>query len=215
SDNDDSLVSHFISLIKKGNLVEIVDPQVMEENNIEVQEGAALAAMCTRLKGEERPTMREVEMALENLQARRKPAPHCTSSERYDVDQIAGHYNSVEDLLGKKDLPIEVDIEEASRQYTMEEELLLSASSTQESVVNFHEVKCPSNLQLQRHMQQCVTLELPFKVEKSRIQVQSQHMLRKQLKMAVPAANGDLDVPESVGLSAPKGFRLWSKSKAQ
>ncbi|AQK56438.1 sister chromatid cohesion protein SCC4 isoform X1 [Zea mays] len=41
-------------------------------------------------------------------------------------------------------------------------------------------------------------------VEKSRIQ--PLHMSSKQPEMAVPSANGDLDIPESVGLSAPQPF---------
>uniref|UniRef100_A0A453RJ23 Protein kinase domain-containing protein n=1 Tax=Aegilops tauschii subsp. strangulata TaxID=200361 RepID=A0A453RJ23_AEGTS len=68
SDNDASLVAHFVSSLKKGDLADIVDPQVMEEEDDgELQEVAMLAAMCTRLEGESRPTMKEVEMALENL----------------------------------------------------------------------------------------------------------------------------------------------------
>uniref|UniRef100_A0A0A9BWP6 Uncharacterized protein n=1 Tax=Arundo donax TaxID=35708 RepID=A0A0A9BWP6_ARUDO len=47
----------------------------MEEGNGKVREVAALAAMCTKLSGEDRPTMREVEMKLENLRAKKKPAP--------------------------------------------------------------------------------------------------------------------------------------------
>ena len=40
----------------------------MEEAEGEkVEEVAKLAAMCTKLNGEDRPTMREVEMTLENL----------------------------------------------------------------------------------------------------------------------------------------------------
>uniref|UniRef100_K3YGG2 Protein kinase domain-containing protein n=1 Tax=Setaria italica TaxID=4555 RepID=K3YGG2_SETIT len=57
-----SLVSHFVSLLAEDKLVDIVDPQ----------EVATLAAMCTKLKGEDRPTMREVEMALENLLVKKK-----------------------------------------------------------------------------------------------------------------------------------------------
>lgn len=52
-----SLVSHFISLLIEGKLVDIVDPQILEEEeDKEVQEVATLAALCTKLKGEDRPT---------------------------------------------------------------------------------------------------------------------------------------------------------------
>uniref|UniRef100_A0A453RIY0 Protein kinase domain-containing protein n=1 Tax=Aegilops tauschii subsp. strangulata TaxID=200361 RepID=A0A453RIY0_AEGTS len=112
SDNDASLVAHFVSSLKKGDLADIVDPQVMEEEDDgELQEVAMLAAMCTRLEGESRPTMKEVEMALENLRARKNPAPYNSASKRYDGDQIAAHYKSIEDLLAKKDMPVEGDAE--------------------------------------------------------------------------------------------------------
>jgi hypothetical protein len=65
--DDDGLVSHFVSLLTKGKLADIIDPQVMGEEDGEIQKVATLAATCTKLKGEDRPTMREVEMALESL----------------------------------------------------------------------------------------------------------------------------------------------------
>uniref|UniRef100_A0ACD5Z1B4 Uncharacterized protein n=1 Tax=Avena sativa TaxID=4498 RepID=A0ACD5Z1B4_AVESA len=106
------LISHFDSLLSEGNLTEIVDPQVMDGESGEVQEIAVLAVMCTKLKGEERPTMREVEMALENLRdTHRGSAPR-----RCNGDYTTAHYMSVQGV-----------IKEASRQYTMEEEILLSA----------------------------------------------------------------------------------------
>ena len=89
-----------------------------EEDDGELQEVAILAAACTRLDGESRPTMKEVEMALENLRARKKHAPY---------DQTVSPYRSTEDLLTNKDMPIEEDADESSRQYIMEEEILLSA----------------------------------------------------------------------------------------
>jgi serine/threonine protein kinase len=92
SDNDASLVAHFVSSLTKGNLADIIDPQAMEEEHDgELQEVAILAAACTRL------------------------------------DQIVAPYKSIEDLLANKEMPIEGDAEELSRQYTMEEEILLSA----------------------------------------------------------------------------------------
>lgn len=66
------LVSHFVSLLTEGNLNEIIDPQVMEEGNGEVQEVATLAAACSKLMGEDRPAMREVEMKLEILRVNKR-----------------------------------------------------------------------------------------------------------------------------------------------
>ncbi|KAJ1269044.1 hypothetical protein BS78_07G180100 [Paspalum vaginatum] len=95
SEHGDNLVSHFIKMLSIGNLIGIIDPQVMEEEDGEVQDVATLAAMCTKLRGEDRPTMREVETMLESV------------------------------LVKKKQ---DVNTNEASRQYTMEEEVLLSES---------------------------------------------------------------------------------------
>jgi serine/threonine protein kinase len=113
-----SLVSHFASLLAEGCLADIIDPQIIEEDAEQVDEVATLAAKCTKLNGEERPTMREVEMTLENLSVARKQENYYTTSRRkYEKDQTAAHYMSLGGLAA-----------ETSRQYTMEEEMLLSAS---------------------------------------------------------------------------------------
>ena len=104
----DGLVSHFSSLFREGKLADIIDPQVMEEGNGDIQEVAALAVVCTKLKGEDRPTMREVELILENLRAKMHNTS-CTTP--YSRDQILAQGVT----------------QEVSRQYTMEEEIELSA----------------------------------------------------------------------------------------
>uniref|UniRef100_A0A8R7UJR8 Protein kinase domain-containing protein n=1 Tax=Triticum urartu TaxID=4572 RepID=A0A8R7UJR8_TRIUA len=63
----DGLVVYFVSLFAKGNLLEILDPQVMEEGGKDVNEVAILAVACVKLRGEDRPTMRQVELTLENF----------------------------------------------------------------------------------------------------------------------------------------------------
>lgn len=67
SEDDSSLVAHFSALLAEGNLVRILDPQVVQEGGVEVEKVAALAVVCVRLKGEDRPTMRQVEITLESL----------------------------------------------------------------------------------------------------------------------------------------------------
>jgi serine/threonine protein kinase len=110
------LVSHFTTLLIEGNFIDIMDHQVMEEENGEVQEVAALAVLCTKMKGEDRPTMRHVEMTLENLLAKRKHVPCNTTQRRYDDDGTVAHYMCIEQAT-----------KESSRQYTMEEEIMLSS----------------------------------------------------------------------------------------
>ncbi|XVE60234.1 hypothetical protein DITRI_Ditri05aG0111900 [Diplodiscus trichospermus] len=64
------LAIYFVSLMKEGKLLEILDPRVLNDGNRQhLKEVAALAWRCVRVKGEERPTMREVAHELARLQA--------------------------------------------------------------------------------------------------------------------------------------------------
>lgn len=104
--NGDGLVSHFGSLFTEGKLCDIIDPQIMEDDNGDIHKVAALAITCTKLKGEDRPRMREVELILENLSTQTH-APSCKT--------LIDHS------------PAQGVTQEGSRQYTMEEEIMLSA----------------------------------------------------------------------------------------
>jgi serine/threonine protein kinase len=60
-----NLAVHFLSC---DNVFEIIqDGMLNEENKKEIKEVAVLAAMCLRLRGEERPSMKEVAMELETM----------------------------------------------------------------------------------------------------------------------------------------------------
>jgi hypothetical protein len=96
----------------------IIDPQVTEEEDGEILEVDRLATWCTKLRGEDRPPMREVEMTLEILFFRKKQVPFIkTSWSRYGPNPTKDHNKSIELVTN-----------EASRQYTMEKEILLSAT---------------------------------------------------------------------------------------
>jgi len=69
---DEGLVADFASLHGAGNLVQILDPQVIEEGGKEVLEVAQLAASCIKLRGEDRPTMRQVNRSLEVILTSKK-----------------------------------------------------------------------------------------------------------------------------------------------
>ena len=63
-----SLAMYFLSSFKKGELIGILDSRtVNEENKEQIEEVARLAVRCLTLKGEERPSMKEVAMELEGL----------------------------------------------------------------------------------------------------------------------------------------------------
>ncbi|KAL6206512.1 hypothetical protein ACLB2K_023760 [Fragaria x ananassa] len=66
--NDRCLTSIFVSCMDEDCLKEILDDAIVNEGNIETAVSVAnLAKRCLRLKGEERPTMREVAMELEGM----------------------------------------------------------------------------------------------------------------------------------------------------
>ncbi|CAH8253052.1 unnamed protein product [Arabidopsis lyrata] len=65
------LVSYFVSAMKENRLHEIIDGQVMNEyNQREIRESARIALECTRITGEERPSMKEVATELEALRVK-------------------------------------------------------------------------------------------------------------------------------------------------
>ncbi|XP_020207453.1 wall-associated receptor kinase 2 [Cajanus cajan] len=63
-----NLAMHFHSSINEGGLLNIIDSQIIDEANVEqLMDVANIAKHCLRLKGEERPTMKEVATELEAI----------------------------------------------------------------------------------------------------------------------------------------------------
>ncbi|KAJ1276568.1 hypothetical protein BS78_05G224100 [Paspalum vaginatum] len=112
SADGEGLVSHFVNLLSEENLSEILDPQVIEEGGEEVQQVAILAASCVKLRGEDRPTMRQVELVLEGLQASSKHGQN-------NMDRTV--INCPSTLDGQS-------VEQLSRRYSLEQEILMSAT---------------------------------------------------------------------------------------
>ncbi|CAO2041946.1 unnamed protein product [Urochloa humidicola] len=119
SPDGDGLVAHFANLLTEGNLGEILDPQVLDEGGPEVQQVSILAASCTKLRGEERPTMRKVEHTLEGLRG----------SKNYTKENQVPAEELQEDMIVMK-FPSTIEaqsMDETSRSYSLEEETLMSA----------------------------------------------------------------------------------------
>uniref|UniRef100_A0A8R7UNB0 Protein kinase domain-containing protein n=1 Tax=Triticum urartu TaxID=4572 RepID=A0A8R7UNB0_TRIUA len=117
----EGLVLKFGEMHAEGNLSEIVDPQVMEEGGSEVQEVSDLAASCIKMRGEERPTMRQVEMALEGLLAtNNESATYDLRGQRNGENYAVASYPSTRRITSFE--------EGSSRRHSQEEEFILSAT---------------------------------------------------------------------------------------
>lgn len=112
-----NLCHHFLQRQEHKTTVEIVDPQVLEEaDQREIYEMASLAEMCLKLMGEERPTMKEVELRLQLLwgqltkKSQEEPLYTCKSACLTQYVDLATDANLV--------------AHDATRCYTMEQELV-------------------------------------------------------------------------------------------
>ncbi|XBI42685.1 hypothetical protein VPH35_107541 [Triticum aestivum] len=118
SSKGDGLVMQFVELLAQGNLSEILDPQVVQEGGSQVEEVATLAVVCMKLRAEERPTMRQVDMALEGLQAPKEHFKGDSSTKEDDEKYVPVKHASTSGTTNQK---------EASRCHNLEEEFVLSA----------------------------------------------------------------------------------------
>ncbi|CAD6259284.1 unnamed protein product [Miscanthus lutarioriparius] len=109
-----SLASHFVSMIRDNHLCDILDPQIVEEEGVkDAKVIAKLAEACLNLKGEERPTMRQVETKLEDMQG----------SKVYSNSRISRtSQNALKDKLAKGN-----NGGEGTRQYSLEKEFMQSS----------------------------------------------------------------------------------------
>ncbi|KAK1695954.1 hypothetical protein QYE76_012651 [Lolium multiflorum] len=117
SSEGDGLVMQFLTLLAHDSLSEILDPQVVEEGGGKVKEVATIAASCIKLRGEERPTMRQVEMTLEALQTPNESVSELIQ-ETNENKYAAMNYPRTSKRAKQG---------ESSRCYSLEEEVLLSA----------------------------------------------------------------------------------------
>ncbi|KAK4489536.1 hypothetical protein RD792_005345 [Penstemon davidsonii] len=63
-----SLANYFLYAVQENRLVEVLEPRVVEEGSVELLQAVAdIARFCLRLKGDERPSMKQVAIELEGL----------------------------------------------------------------------------------------------------------------------------------------------------
>ena len=84
-----SLSHYFVEGLQEGSLAEILDLQVVEEaDHEEISEIASLTEACLRVKGGERPTMKEVEMRLQFLRTKRLRKRQCLHEKDGDIEPL-------------------------------------------------------------------------------------------------------------------------------
>jgi len=100
---DRNLAAYFVSSMKQGRLLHILDKSIDEANIEQLKEVAHIAERCLRVKGEDRPTMKEVAMELEGIlvvEERRWGSGNLSSEETENLLKTARSIKNVEDVVG-------------------------------------------------------------------------------------------------------------------
>ncbi|KAJ3705153.1 hypothetical protein LUZ61_008858 [Rhynchospora tenuis] len=109
------LIARFITVMRENCLFDILDSQIVEEGPREqLEEVAVLTEKCLRLRGVERPGMKEVEVRLEVISGSTKGLEHPPQSR---LQSLWGYTRVTSNRKSKGEI---------SRQYSLEEEILLS-----------------------------------------------------------------------------------------
>ncbi|CAJ2667644.1 unnamed protein product [Trifolium pratense] len=98
-----NLASYFGSSMKEGRLLHILDQNIDEANIEQLKDVAHIAERCLRLKGDDRPTMKEVAMELEGIlviKEHRWGSDNVFSEETENLLKTAQSVKNVEDGIG-------------------------------------------------------------------------------------------------------------------
>ncbi|XP_028781543.1 wall-associated receptor kinase 2-like [Neltuma alba] len=88
-----NLAMSFESSMKENRLWEVLDKQVLAQKNVEqLKEVALLARKCIRVKGEERPTMKEISKELEGLAANKECLLMKSDEREYSPAHVPDRY---------------------------------------------------------------------------------------------------------------------------
>uniref|UniRef100_A0A0E0C1W8 Protein kinase domain-containing protein n=1 Tax=Oryza meridionalis TaxID=40149 RepID=A0A0E0C1W8_9ORYZ len=119
-----NLCHHFLQRQQNNTTSEIVDVQVLEEaDQWEIDEIASLAEICLRLRGEQRPKMKEVELRLQLLRSKvAKKKNRVEVSRENEIDPLL-LYTPSSSSVNPRDFN-SASHNDATRCYTMEQELV-------------------------------------------------------------------------------------------
>jgi serine/threonine protein kinase len=98
-----SLAMHFLSCLKQDKIFEAIQVGILsDDNKKDIKEVAILAARCLRLRGDERPSMKEVAMELEGIRLTDRH-PWTDTEQNFEENQRLLHeasssiYNEIDD----------------------------------------------------------------------------------------------------------------------
>nr|XP_051177143.1 wall-associated receptor kinase 4-like [Lolium perenne] len=129
-----NLGHYFLRGLRDDTVMDIIDPQVVyESSQSEIDEIVSVAETCLRNKGEQRPKMKEVELRLQLLRARRPPRTHNEESQ-WDSEAkplLPPTKSKSTSLVMEKNVELGIVANPASqalsRCYTMEQEMISSS----------------------------------------------------------------------------------------
>ncbi|PRQ29770.1 putative protein kinase RLK-Pelle-WAK family [Rosa chinensis] len=123
-ESERSLAYLFVSSIEKQCLIQILDADMVNEGNVEMLEQVAnLAKICLRVKGKERPTMKEVAMELEGMRTTAKHPWKNADFYPEETEYLLGSPNSKSYIEGKGEVSSSGSV---SRYASMQNEMLKS-----------------------------------------------------------------------------------------
>jgi serine/threonine protein kinase len=124
--------NYFLWKMREKPLTEIVAAQVLEEaTDEEINDVAHLAKTCLRLRGEERPTMKQVEMELQHIRSKRLRSSQVAVTNEAMLPLLGGQRQANLSLLGVQDGIVERANLPSHRDqncYSLEQEFMASAT---------------------------------------------------------------------------------------
>lgn len=130
-----NLSNYFLWGLKVRPVTEIVAAQVLDEaTEEEISSVASLAEMCLKLGGEDRPTMKQVEMALRALQTERLKMCHVDPGNGQEDESFLtpGERDDCFDQMDAGDFSASANLhsENVRRCYSFEQEFMSNAGAT-------------------------------------------------------------------------------------